>query len=264
MPYVVRRKSLLNKSKVEWTDYNCNHYVGCQHNCQYPCYARIMSKRSPHQWCQVGVVENALELAVKQIRSIPPGARIMVSSMTDPYQPIEREEKLTRSLLPVLAGYQTAMSPRVIIITKSNLVRRDFELIRLFPTISLCMTLTAMHTLRQWEPNAPGNPIRYNTLKEAHKLGIYTIASIEPWIPNVTKPLQIIEHTRAFVNEYFIGSLNHKARPGSERYKAMVRLYRTYLPLVKEKLEAYMKRYTIKKELNALVGAEPYTTHWRE
>lgn len=253
----IERKSLINKSGVEWTDFNCNHYIGCAHNCQYPCYARVLSRKKQHEWTNVAVVENAMELAVKEIHNVPPGARIMVSSMTDPYQPIEATERLTRSLLPILAGFKTTCyPPRITIITKSDLVRRDFDLIKLFPNIQLCMTITSCDDIPKYEPYAPGNKTRIETLKLAHKMGIYTIASIEPWIPGVTKPLHVVNKLAPFVDEFFIGSWNHHYRRGSEAQKKMIRMYEIWLPVVVERIEAHMKRYVIKKEILNLIGME--------
>lgn len=243
----IRRKTLLNKSGVEWTDYNCNHYKGCIHNCQYPCYARILSHEKQEQWQRVRVVENALELAVKEIRKVPPGARIMVSSMTDPYQEIEATEKLTRSLLPVLGNSKAT----VIIITKSDLVRRDFDLIKQFPNIRLCMTITSCDNIPKWEPNAPGNAIRIKVLRDAHRLGIYTIASIEPWIPGVTKPMHLVRLIWPYVNEVFIGSWNYHYRKGSQQDLICRRIYKTWLPEIIKYLQVRMVKVVVKKELTA-------------
>lgn len=253
----VRRKTLLNRSGVEWTDYNCNHYIGCWHGCNYPCYAQKISRQKYPYWRQVAVVKNALELAVREIRKVPPGARIMVSSMTDPYQPIEETEKLTRSLLPVLAIKRwegIPDPPTIIITTKSDLVRRDFQLIKQFPNIKLCMTITSCDNLDMVEPYAPGNCARIACLRDAHRLGIYTIASIEPWIPGVSKPLQIVRHIYPYVDEIFIGSLNHHYINGSEAQKRAVRIYREYLPLVVDFLQRHMKKVVVKRELAAKVG----------
>lgn len=254
----VRRKTLINRSLVEWADFNCNHYVGCAHNCHY-CYSRKISRSSRHSWERPSVVENALELAVKHIVKVPPGARIMVSSMTDPYQPIEEKEKLTRSLLPVLATKRwegIPDPPTIILITKSDLVRRDFDLIKQFPNIQLCMTITSCNNIPQYEPYAPGNAARIACLQDAHSLGIKTIASIEPWIPGVTKPLEIINLTWPYVDTFFLGSLNHTYRKDSHKWDQARREYISYLPIIKETLERYMKRYVIKEELKKFVNAD--------
>lgn len=254
MTRYVHRKTLLNKSLVEWTDRNCNHYVGCAHNCQYPCYASIFSRRScRRQWTDVLVVENALELAVKEIRHVKPGERIMMSSMTDPYQPIETTERLTRSLIPVLATHCGGKPPTLIIITKSDLVNRDLELISQFPNIKLCMSVTAEGPIDRWEPNAPSNYARIKVLEKAHDMGISTIASIEPWIVGVTKPLQLVRLIYPYVDEVFIGSHNYKYSRHSEANRKRLRTYRVVLPKVVRFLNNHMVKVVVKKELRRLV-----------
>lgn len=261
MTEYITRRTLLNKSKVEWTDYNCNHYVGCAHNCQYPCYARKISRKSQAQWMDTKIVKNALELAVKEIRHVPSGSRIMVSSMSDPYQPIEQIHLLTRSLIPILAGFKAkpVMPPcrpqdcfgyaRVIIITKSDLVRRDFDLIRQFPNVTLCMTITSTDDLPEWEPFAPGNTRRIECLQDAKSVGIRTIASIEPWIPNVCNIGELVERLLPFVDEFFIGSWNHHFKRDSIDGLCLKAQYRTRLPPVLDLLRDHMKKVTIKEEL---------------
>lgn len=251
--YILRTR-LINRSKVDWTDYNCNHYRGCAHNCQYPCYARKLSREKKEQWVKVRVVKNALELAVKEILRVPPGATIMVSSMCDPYQPIEETEKLTRSLIPVLAGFNTSCVPiHVIIITKSDLVMRDFDLISEFPNVSLCMTVTSVDNLNDLEPGAPGNRARIACLKCARNKGIPTIASVEPWIPQRTKIMALIREIHPYVNEVFLGSWNHHFRTGSPNDLRMNEFYRNWFPHVLQFLQMRMKKVVVKKELQRRV-----------
>jgi len=64
----IRRKTLIRRSGVEWTEYNANIYKGCAHNCKY-CYARLMTKRfepEPLDWRDVKMVENAVQLAIRK------------------------------------------------------------------------------------------------------------------------------------------------------------------------------------------------------
>ena len=246
------RKTLLNHSKVEWTDFNCDYYVGCRHNCKY-CYARKLQRLDESEWIRVHVCKNALELAVREIRTIPKGSRIMVSSMTDPYQYIEQDEQVTRMLIPILAARPDIT---VILITKSDLVKRDFGLIAEFPNVHLCMTITSFKDLPDLEPDSPGNAARIKCLREANAYGIYTIASIEPWIPKVTNPLQVLQSIWPFVKEVFVGSYNWHYRRGSEPEKDAITEYRAILPHVTKFLEDHMIKYTIKKELRKLVSPQ--------
>ncbi len=199
------------------------------------------------QWVHVKVVDNALELAAQEIKKLPRGARIMMCSMTDPYQPLEKEEKLTRALIPILASREDV---KLMIITKSNMVIRDFSLIKAFPNISLCMTITALQDLPGIEPCGElGNLARIQCLKEAYMQGIYTVASIEPWIPGKTKPHEIVGFMYPFVKEFFIGSLNWHYKRDSAEEREAIRIYQMWLPVVTDFMDRRMIKYTIKKEL---------------
>ena len=230
----IRRKTLIRRSRVEWTDYNCNIYSGCAHNCKY-CYARLMTKRfEPSDWQEVKMVENAVELVRRDIRTFSPG-RIMFCSMTDPYQPIEAETGLARKVLEVLLN-----SPfHVLILTKSHLVTRDYDLIRGHGNVEVGFTITSLEDIPFWESYAPGNKKRIEALKKAHSLGIKTFVSIEPWIPDVTHPQAIIEKLRDFVDRFIIGSMQYCDVPRSFYAKNLPALT---LWLKENKIDYYLKK----------------------
>jgi len=149
------------------------------------------------------MVENAVELARRDIRDLRPG-RIMFCSMTDPYQPIEAETRLARKVLEVLLD-----SPfHVLILTKSLLVTRDYDLIRR-RNVEVGFTITSLEDIPFWEPYAPGNTKRIEALKKAHSMGIETFVSIEPWIPEITHPRSIIEKLKDSVDRFIIGSMQY-------------------------------------------------------
>jgi len=97
------------------------------------------------------MVENAVELARRDVRSLHPG-RIMFCSMTDPYQPIEAETRLARKVLEVLLD-----SPfHILILTKNPLVTRDYDLIQGHGNVEVGFTITSLEDIPFWEPYAPG------------------------------------------------------------------------------------------------------------
>ena len=87
----IQRKTILNKSKVEYADYAINHALGCGHGCKYPCYAFQRAKRygwvkSYKEWTEPQLVENALELLVKEIPKKKDKIEFVhLSFMTDPF-----------------------------------------------------------------------------------------------------------------------------------------------------------------------------------
>ena len=98
-----RARSILSKSGIPGIDYCINPYTGCSHGCKY-CYATFMKRFTGHMeaWGSfVDVKINAPEVLQRQMKNAPRG-NIMISSVTDPYQPIENQYKLTRQCLEVL------------------------------------------------------------------------------------------------------------------------------------------------------------------
>jgi len=188
------------------------------------------------------MVENAVELARRDISALRPG-RIMFCSMTDPYQPIEAETELARKVLKVLLD-----SPfEVLILTRSPLVTRDYDLIRGHRNVEVGFTVTSLDDIPFWEPYAPGNTRRIEALKKAHEKGIRTFVSIEPWIPNVTHPRSIIENLREYVDRFIIGSIQYCNVPR--------RFYADRLPSLIAWLDGSKINYYLKKELRSCLPA---------
>lgn len=242
------RKNLINRSKVDWGDhtgrypilYNTNIYYGCDHNCPY-CYSRKMTYWKK-VWTDVDPVENAVALAQKEAGK-PPG-RIMFCSMTDPYQALERKTRLARGVLEVLLD-----SPHLILVlTKSDLVTRDFDLMQGHDNVELGVTITALQDLTDWEPRAPGNRRRIEAVKMAHDFHIKTFASVEPWIPDVTNPTAILSELKPWVDRFVIGTLNYAGV--DHEY------YRQRMPSLLDYVKQNQLRVMWKKELKPYVPLE--------
>src|SRR5206468_5347597 len=134
-----------------WT---CNPYIGCSFGCAY-CYAMFLPQnRRPREdwgkWFQAKV--NAVELARKQAPKVARQA-LYLSSVTDPYLPVERSLELTRGILEVLIAQQ----PRLLVQTRGPLVVRDLDVLRQFRAVRVNMSIpTDSEAIRQvFEPKAP-------------------------------------------------------------------------------------------------------------
>jgi len=117
-------KSVLSKSGISSVDYAVNPYVGCQHGCVY-CYARFMKRFTGHgeEWGEfVDVRVNAPQVLTRELSRTAKGV-VLLSSVTDPYQPLEKKYELTRKCLQKLLMYQFPIT----ILTKSTLVLRDLD-----------------------------------------------------------------------------------------------------------------------------------------
>ena len=177
-------RSILSKSQV--FDYAVNPYVGCQHGCAY-CYARFMKRFTRHKepWGEfVDVKVNAPDLLQLEVNKRPP-ARVWVSGVCDPYQPLETSYDLTRRCLAILVQHDWPIT----IQTKSPLVLRDADLFRGSDKIEVGLSVTsADDRIRQlFEPNAPPIKKRIKALEELHLAGIKTYAMIAPLLPGAEK-----------------------------------------------------------------------------
>jgi DNA repair photolyase len=139
-----------------------------------------------------------------QLRGDP--RKILFSFLSDPYQPLEATEQLTRKALEIVKEYGLKSQ----ILTKGGrLAERDFSLFQSCET-ELGVTLCFMNdTLRRrWEPDAASVSERLALLKAAHEQGIYTWVSLEPVI-DPDEALAVIRHAHPLVRRWKIGKLNH-------------------------------------------------------
>ncbi|NIO49346.1 MAG: radical SAM protein [Candidatus Aminicenantes bacterium] len=201
----VKAKSILNKSKI--FDYCLNPYTGCEHNCTY-CYARLFMRRySGHKepWGEfVDVKINAPELLKKQLERARRGI-VWISSVCDPYQPLEADYKLTRQCLKELVMKQFPVN----IQTKSTLVLRDLDLLLQFEEIEVGFTITTdderIATL--FESRASSVKERINSLEKIHSKGISTFAFVGPLLPG--NPEKLVELLEGKTDKIYIDKMNY-------------------------------------------------------
>ena len=173
-------KSLLTRSN------GMNLYRGCAHGCVY-CDSRSKCYQFTHPFEDIEVKQNAPELLERILRTRRRRIVISTGSMSDPYQPCERELMLTRRCLELIERYGFGAS----VITKSDLVLRDLEL---FDRINrgakavLQMTLTVADDAlsRILEPNVCTTTRRYAVLKEFQRQGVPTVVWLTPILPFLT------------------------------------------------------------------------------
>jgi DNA repair photolyase len=173
-------------------DYSLNAYRGCEHGCIY-CYAR-----PSHAYMNLSPgldFESKLfakpdaakllrtELAKPSYQCSP----IALGSNTDPYQPIEREWKITRQILEVLAEYKHPVS----IVTKSALVERDLDLLTQLARDDLVQVFVSVTTLdaelaRRMEPRAAAPRRRLQAIARLNEAGVPCGVMVAPVIPFLT------------------------------------------------------------------------------
>lgn len=155
-----------------------NPYTGCDHACVY-CYA---SSYIPKFFsCRP---KKDLLLRLEREAAKLDGEIISISNSSDPYPTIEAEKRLTRQCLEILSRSNC----KIQIITKSNLVVRDIDLLKKFPSmVALTVTMDEDHLSRVLEPHAPPSSERLEAVERLVEEGIPTSVRIDPIIPYVNE-----------------------------------------------------------------------------
>jgi DNA repair photolyase len=252
--FVLPVKSILNscdskRVPFEWT---INPYRGCEFACKY-CYARYT-----HEYMELDGSEFEKKIFVKKdavpllaydlarkysFQSEKSGGtqpeHIAIGTATDPYQPAEREYGVTRACLEELAKREGLS---LSIITKSNQIVRDIELLKTIAarsTLQINITVTTLRArlARLLEPRAPRPDLRLAAVKELREAGLMVGVSASPLLPGITDGEGELEAVAAAAKEagaqwFFSGVLF--LMPSSAKQ---------FLPFVREKFPRLAKQY---------------------
>jgi DNA repair photolyase len=187
------------------TKYSLNPYTGCGHRCLY-CYATSFIKDFYHPRPK----KEFLRIIEREIKNIPEGSLISLSNSSDPYQPLEETYKLTRKFLELLLE----RNYRILIITKSDLVLRDLELLaKLRCAVSL--TITSKTLYPKLEPFAPSYEKRLQAIKALSEAKIPVSVRLDPIIPGLNEGeiLEILDEIAPYVKHITVST--YKAKPDS-------------------------------------------------
>lgn len=199
--------SILTKASgfMSTYDFTLNPYSGCSFGCTY-CYAAFFSKTGDQRknWGHwIEVKENALELLIKLRKKSLRDKTIYISSVTDPYQPIESKLELTRSILKELIDYH---QPRIVIQTRSALVTRDIDLLKQFEKLQVNMTVTTdSETVRKaFEPYCPSNTTRLKAITQVNEAGINSCITMTPLLPIENAEQFAVELKKTGIEKFII------------------------------------------------------------
>ncbi len=246
----IQAKTMLSSFK-EGTDtwfglrYNLNLYRGCQHGCIY-CDSRSTCYGIKN-FTEIEVKENALQLLEKEIRSKRQKGTIGFGSMNDPYMPLEKEICMTRSALEIVAQHRFPVH----LITKSNLVLRDMDVLArissVYAAVSITITTPDDALSKVIEPGAPVSSERFRAISELSKAGIYCGVTFMPVLPWITdKPGDIrkmVYWAKEAGAKYMIASMGVTLRDGQREffYENLQRRF----PGLKEQYErAFGRKYS--------------------
>jgi len=227
----------------EYCELAANLYRGCSHCCSY-CYAPATIREKREEFCKPRVrkdVLNKFEKDAFELERIGEKRTVLLSFTTDPYQPLDIKEGITRKAIQILHNHGLKVS----ILTKGGKrSERDFDLLSKKPELSeygTTLVFTDENFRKEIEKGAATTEERINAIRKAHDLGIFTYVSLEPvWIPAQT--LELIDLTKDFIDFYKIGKLNYDPQQKKVDWSEFKQ------ELVK-KLDNYGKNYYIKKSL---------------
>ena len=268
--YSTHARSILNDTKVTGMGYwSINPYIGCAFGCAY-CYARYAHR---YVMERASAADRLVDSTAAQVERIPPwlaferhifvkrnagsvlartlrhgsdkhlalleGEAIVIGTATDPYQPAERQFKVTRGILEVLAEHPGL---RIVIITKSALITRDIALLARISALSTLSVHLSLITLdrtlaRRLEPRAPTPEARIRALARLREAGIDAGINCMPVLPGITDnpaDLEALVKRVAEAGATYVGAcalrLQHEAR-------------KRYLPFIEQEFPHLAGRY---------------------
>ena len=208
-------KNIITKSKLPDTDYVINNYVGCNHGCIY-CYAEFMKRFTNHteKWGEfLDVKKFNEEKFVKYLKKINSDKKILMSSVTDLYNPYEIKYKSTRNILKLFIQANNEHI-HLEILTKSLLIFRDIDLLKKIKNITVGISLKTLNDnlRKQIEPYAGSIKSRIEILKKLKGENIPVYLFISPIFPMLTQLEEIIATCKDTVDFIYFENLNLRGR----------------------------------------------------
>lgn len=243
----IKVKTVLTKSNLPIAGYSVNPYVGCTHACKY-CYACFMKRFTGHEepWGTFLDVKHWETIKNPQKYA---GQTMIVGSVTDAYNPQEETFRRTRAFLEQMQGSRI----NLIITTKSDLVLRDLDLIKTFPSPLISWSINTLdENFKNDMDSAVSIERRLLAMKKVYEAGIRTVCFVSPIFPEITDIPAIIERAQDRCDFIWLENLNLRGGFKSaimgyiaEKYPALLPLYReiydkgdkTYWKVLEQQIE---------------------------
>lgn len=235
-------------------NYNMNIYKGCNHGCIY-CDSRSECYRVDN-FDEVRAKENALAIIARELKSKRKKGVVGTGAMSDPYNPFEKEYKLTRGALELINRFGFGVS----IATKSNLVIRDIDILKEISRhspvlIKITVTAADDSLCKKIEPRVALSSQRFEAIRELSKEGIFVGILMMPILPFIEDTedniSSIIELAKKSGAKFIYPALGVTLRQNQRDwyYNKLDELF----PLVKEK---YIKNYGNSYECRSVKAKE--------
>lgn len=198
---------LVIKTGFRGYDMCLNTYVGCQFGCKF-CYVRFFVKDKDKEWGNFVRVRSHVKTKLKKQLEKVAGDRLVIGTMCDPYQPIERKERITREALKLILAAKNP--PRKVgIFTRSPIVLEDLDLIKKLPKARVHMSISPFPAdiIRLLEPVGISTDRRIDTIKKLKDAGIRVHVNVAPSLPKLSDGLTddlMFKLTKLEVDEFFV------------------------------------------------------------
>ena len=238
----------------EYFELAANLYSGCEHACRY-CYGADVTHKNPREFFGKpqarAMVLSQMEKDAARLELNYETRHVLLSFVTDPYQPLEEELKITRRAIEIIHKYNLPVA----ILTKGGfLATRDFDLLDGGDLFGVSLTFMDTRRSRTWEPGAALPIDRMKSLEDAHERGIPTWVSLEPVI-DPAESLTLIEATAKFVDVFKVGTLNYSERlPWELRDQVRGIDWKRFAQDAVKLLDDLGANYYIKKDLARHIG----------
>ena len=218
-------KSVLVKSNLPASDFVANPYAGCPHHCRY-CYASFMKRFTGHEeeW---GTFIDIKEYESQKLPSNLSGKTILLSSVTDPYNPFEAKYHKSREVLQLLANSKAHIE----ILSKSDLMLKDIDLLKKIPDLSVGISLNTLDDgfRKDMESGAASVQRRLKALETLHREGIKTYLFISPIFPYITDIQSICDRVSPHVDMICFENLNLRGTAKKDILEYISEAYPQYL-----------------------------------
>lgn len=246
--HFVQAKSLLSSKN------GMNLYRGCTHGCIY-CDSRSKIYNMNHDFEDIEVKQNSLELLKKALKSKKEKCMIGTGSMTDPYIPLESKLEFVRNSLKLIYRYGFGFT----CITKSDLILRDLDLLKKInekakTVVQITLTTTDEDLCRKIEPNVCTTKRRVEVLKKLNDADIPTVVWLTPFLPYINDTEENINELLDYCIETNVKgiicfNIGLTLRDGNRQY-FYKKLDESFPGLKNKYIEKYGSNYVLESENN--------------
>lgn len=231
-------KNILIKTKVPAADYAANPYVGCSFACRY-CYATFMRRFTGHSESWGAFLDVKHWSPISNPHKYD-GKSIAIGTVTDPYNGFERVFQRTRALLEELSGTTAEIS----LLTKSDLVLRDLELIKAFRHVKVVFSINTLdETFRRKMDRSVPIACRIEAMRHLRQAGIPTVTFISPIFPEITDVPAIVREVSPWCDEIWLENLNLRGSFKADIMEFIASDYPELLPLYQQIYDRNGKAY---------------------